>query len=266
MRRTAPLVLVLAATGAPARAAPDDDAPPLVMAVIDPRAALTVEAVWIRGAAPAVDGLVGTLAYRHQLGAHGWIEGGLGVAWAAVAPETGLSLTNATIDAGYGLTRRTAIRARLGLPSAAGGGRSGSAAAAIAALRVDDRARVAPSTTAVGAYGDWRTDGAGARSKVYAQLEAGLELWSGDEVTTALRIGVGGGVQVAPRLILAGELTTIAFILDPGAPEDFIHALDLGATVRVPGGAITTRLEVPLDRSFRARDAFLVGLAYRWER
>lgn len=259
----APIALAIAA---PVRAEPIDDAPPLVMAVIDPRAALSVDALWLRGTSPSVDGVVGKLAYRHQLGAHAWIEGGLGVAWAAVAPETGLSLTNATVDAGYRLTRRAAIRARLGLPSAAGGGRSGSAAASITALRVDDPAHSAPSTTSVGAYGDWRTDGPGDRPKAYAQLEAGIELWSGDTFTPVLRVGVGGGVRVAPRLILAGELTTLAYILDAGAPEDFVHALDLGATIRIPSGTLTTRLEVPLDRAFRSRDTFLVGLAYRWGR
>jgi hypothetical protein len=265
-RSAAAVAVVALGAARPGHADPDDDGPPLVMAVIDPRAALTVAAQWLRGTGPAVDGVIGTVAYRHQLGARAWLEGGLGIQWAAVAPQAGLSLTNATIDAGYRLGHRAAIRIRIGLPSAASGGRSGAAAAAIAALRIDDRAVSAASTTSVGAYGDWRTDGLGDHAKAYGQIEAGLELWSGDSVTPAIRLGVGGGVHVAHRLVLAGELTTMSFILAAGGPEDFIHALDLGASVRIPTGAITARLEVPLDNSFRARDAVLVGLAYRWER
>jgi hypothetical protein len=67
-------------------------------------------------------------------------------------------------------------------------------------------------------------------------------------------------------LWLLAELTTIAFILDRDPPPpggDFIHALDLGASIALPRGALAVRLEVPVDLALRTRNDVAVGLAYR---
>lgn len=239
-------------------------APP-VMAHLDPADALIAEAVWEHGRDPSVDGVIGELAYRHALGPRSWLDGAIGVEAATTDAADGLSLLDATIGAGVRVGDRAAVRARIGLPSAADGGSAGAAAAAIADLRVDDRAASRPATTSIGAYVDWRANGE--RARTFVQIEGGAEAWiGGDHDVPALRAGIAGGVRVAAPLWLLAELTTIAFVLDRDPPPpggDFVHALDLGAAIALPRGALAIRLEVPTDAALRTRDDLAIGVAYR---
>jgi hypothetical protein len=241
---------------------------PLVMSPIEARDALVAEALWEHGRDPTVDGVVGVVDYRRAIGERGWLEGAIGVQAAALGGgASGRSLLDATVGAGYRVGEHTAVRARVGLPSAAAAGSAGAAAAAIADLRVDDRASSRPQTTSFGADLDWRLAGDDG-GRAFAQVEAGFEAWAGpgDDVPV-LRLGVAGGVRAAPRTWLLAELTTIAFILDDAPPPpggDFIHALDLGVSIDVPRGAIAARLEVPCDDALRVRDDVAVGVAWRY--
>jgi hypothetical protein len=238
------------------------------MSSIEATDALTADALWEHGRDPAVDGVIGAIDYRRALGPRGWIEGAIGVQAAALGGgASGLSLLDASAGAGYRVGEHTAVRLRVGLPSAAASGSAGAAAAAIADLRVDDRAISRPQTTSFGAYLDWRLAG-GDGARGFAQVEAGFEAWAGPgNDVPALRLGVAAGVRAAPRTWLLAELTTIAFILDDAPPPpggDFIHALDLGVSIDVPGGAIAARLEVPCDDALRVRDDLAVGIAWRY--
>jgi hypothetical protein len=237
------------------------------MPAIDPADAFVAQASWEHGRDPSVDGVIGQAGYRRAIGARGWVEGAIGVEAATVGGSGGLSLLDATIGAGLRVGDRAAVRARVGLPSAADGGSAGAAAGALADLRVDDRAVSRPETTSLGVYLDWRDDAFD--GKTFVQIDAGFEAWVGPGPDIpALRLGAAGGVRAAPRTWLIAELTTIAFILDRDPPPpggDFIHALDLGVSIDVPRGAIAARLEVPLDDALRARDDFAVGLAWRYQ-
>ena len=235
------------------------------MDLIDPHDAFVAEAAWEHGRDPSVDGVIGAIGYRRAIGLRGWIDGSIGVQAASVGGDGGLSLLDASAGAGIVLGR-AAVRARVGLPSAADAGSAGAAAGAIADLRVDDRAISRPATTSLGVYLDARWD----QARTFAQVEAGFEAWvGGPSDVPALRAGVAGGVRVAPRAWLLAELTTMAFILDRDPPPpggDFIHALDLGAEVALPGGgAIAVRIEVPVDNALRARDDVAIALRYRIE-
>jgi len=216
----------------------------LMVGTIDyPTSNLTVASVELSGYWPATSRLA-----LHTL---------LPIAYATGETLSGTSLGNIAFGLGYVLSRDRwergsrlwSVGADVWLPTASDGGDASSVAVAHGMYRVTRNGCYAPEVTTLGLHSDYRRD----VDKFFFQGQFGFDFHIADDSdnTFALRLGLGGGVQVSRQVAFIAELTTISDIVDDSSGEDFLHVLDLGTRYWLDESSFGARFYLPLDNSTR---------------
>jgi len=178
-------------------------------------------------------------------------------------PDSAATLGNATLRAGYlpRGSRLAAIALRVSAPTSPAVGAGARTANEIAVPRVADGELFLPDTTSVELLADLRWS----HPTWWLQAEAGAAAWWQPErrVDGVMRLSFAGGVPVESWLELTASLVTRSFLLAHGAPENFTHTFALGIVTHNCRGQLALRLEVPIDKSARDDDRFVVGLELR---
>lgn len=185
--------------------------------------------------------------------------------------EGGTGIGNVTaglrfIAAGRDKSSRFGLGGSVSLPSASDDGEGGAAAFYGGVFRnLHDPGRYLPNVTTIRTEADLLLSS----DRIYVQGQLGVQVllfedgnafpFGGDDQQNLLRLCVGGGAWLAPKLALLAEVTSFSDILENDDDDDFVHTLDTG--VRYHGGDVSAsvRLYVPFDEGERTEDAVGAG-------
>jgi hypothetical protein len=195
---------------------------------------------------------------RIAVGRTGFLEGELPIGF-----HEQWILGNVTVRAGVLPRGRwlAAAALRISAPTTPTVGAGLAATTALAAPRIVDPELFVSHLTSIELVADWRWP----QEITWLQLETGVAgWWRPDQPAGAVqRASIAGGVRVESWLDLTASFVTRSFVLVHDSREDFVHSLILGIIAHQRRGQIALRLEVPIDKSARDANRFLVGLEAR---
>jgi len=211
------------------------------------------------------DGIAVLPGARLAIGDSGFVDGVVPFGWVDQLGKAVLG--NITATAGYHGSaiqpspQFVALALRVSAPTGSTDGPGAAVMSALANPRVGDPEPLLPGVTSVEALADWRWSS----DAWWLQLEVGAAgRWKPQTpFVPVLRVSIAGAIRLEPWLDLTASFITRSFMLASDPPEDFVHALVLGAVSDVGRARVALRLEVPVDHSARLDDRFVVGIEVR---